>query len=379
MIARSHRRRHQPGWPATSAALLLAGIAMLATPPTQGASGTTDAMPVTPSPASSPVSASTSASLSASAPAPASASPAAIPTPQRIADGIWVLEGALEHFSRRNGGDIVNTGIIDTPDGAIVIDSGPSLRYGKAQREAARQLTGHDVRQVYITHAHPDHFLGSQAYEDVPVEALAPTVRTIQRDGESLTQNLYLLVGGAMSGTVPRAPTALPRPAIPSTPGTSPRQGDATTVTFGGRRLKLIALAGHTSADLAVFDERTGTLFTGDLVFFDRAPTTPNADLNVWLTALEQLQALPYKVLVPGHGPVVHDGSAIAQTRDYLQWVRDTLASAAADGLDMNEVMRTRAPERLQRLAVLEEEWQRTVMHLYPAIEEPSLPPASPR
>lgn len=299
--------------------------------------------------------------------------------PGRVADGVWVIEGAREHFTRANGGNIVNTGFIETPAGAVVIDSGPSLRYGQAQRDAIRRVTGKDVSRVYITHAHPDHFLGNQAYEGLPIEALAPTVKTIQADGEALTQNLYLLVGGAMSGTVPLSPAALPQVSIASTPGTSPRQGDATTVDIGGRRIRLIALAGHTAADLAVFDEATATLFAGDLVFFERAPTTPNADLNVWLAALERLQALPYRVLVPGHGPVVSDASALAQTRDYLQWVRETLESAAAEGLDMNEVMRMTAPQRLQRLAVLEEEWQRTVMHLYPKVEELSLPVATPR
>ena len=296
--------------------------------------------------------------------------------PKRVADGVWFFEGAREHFTRANGGNIVNTGFIETADGAVVIDSGPSLTYGKAQRAAIREATGRDVRRVYITHAHPDHFLGNQAYEDVPVEALAPTVRTIQRDGESLTQNLYLLVGGAMSGTVPRAPLPLTGlgPGATASAGTSPRLGDTATVEIGGRKLRLIALAGHTAADLAIFDERTRTLFTGDLVFFERTPTTPNADLDVWLAALAQLQALPYEALVPGHGPVVTDGAAIAQTRDYLEWIRDTLSSAAAEGLDMNEVMRARAPERLRRLAVLEEEWHRTVMHLYPGIEEQSLP-----
>ncbi len=36
-----------------------------------------------------------------------------------------------------------------------------------------------------------------------------------------------------------------------------------------------------------------------------------------------------------------------------------------------------RTPERLRRLAVLQAEWQRTVMHLYPSVEEASLPRAT--
>jgi glyoxylase-like metal-dependent hydrolase (beta-lactamase superfamily II) len=318
------------------------------------------------------------------------------PQPQRVAEGVYVLEGAREHFSRANGGDIANTGFIATPAGVVVIDTGPSLRYGQAQRAAVRATTGRDAVQVYITHAHPDHFLGSQAYAGLPVQALRDTAERIAREGDTLAQNLFLLAGSAMSGTVVTAPTALPAldaPALaPSTAAQStiaPRaraHGSSTpvasqsvasqspaVVTFGGRRLQLIALQGHSGADLAVFDEATGTLFAGDLVFFDRAPTTPDADIAQWLAALDRLAQLPIRVLVPGHGPVVRGTEAIAQTRDYLQWVQATLRDAAERGLDMNEVMRLQAPERLRRLAVLQAEWQRTVMHLYPAVEEGSL------
>ena len=295
------------------------------------------------------------------------------PQPQRVADGVYVFEGAREHFSRANGGDIANTGFIATPAGAVVIDTGASLRYGQAQRAAVRTATGRDAVQVYITHAHPDHFLGNQAYADVPVQALRATAERIARDGETLAQNLYLLVGSAMGGTVVRPPTALAAPVLPKGGLSQP----PTVVEFGGRRLQLIALQGHSAADLAVFDEATGTLFAGDLVFFERAPTTPDADIAQWLLALDRLAQLPVRLMVPGHGPVVRGPEAIAQTRDYLQWVRDMLRDAAANGLDMNEAMRLQAPERLRRLAVLQAEWQRTVMHLYPSVEEASLPRAT--
>lgn len=295
------------------------------------------------------------------------------PQPQRVADGVYVLEGAREHFSRANGGDIANTGFIATPAGAVVIDTGASLRYGQAQRAAVRAATGRDAVQVYITHAHPDHFLGNQAYTDVPVQALRSTAERIARDGDTLAQNLYLLVGSAMAGTVVRPPTALTAPVLPKGEVSQP----PTVVVFGGRRLQLIALQGHSAADLAVFDEATGTLFAGDLVFFERAPTTPDADIAPWLAALDRLAQLPVRVLVPGHGPVVRGPEAIAQTRDYLLWVQSALREAAAHGLDMNEAMQLQAPERLRRLAVLQAEWQRTVVHLYPAAEQGSLPRAA--
>ncbi len=290
-----------------------------------------------------------------------------LPAPARaLADGVWMFEGKTEAFARGNGGNIVNTGFIDTADGVVVIDSGPSRRYGEAQRAAIEAATGHAIARVYVTHAHPDHFLGNQAYADVPVLALAPTVDAIRIGGDALAANLYLLVGGAMDGTRVVVPKAF-------TP-----EGDGV-VTIGGRRLRLLALHGHTAADLAVFDETSRVLFAGDLVFFERAPTTPDATLADWLGALDRLQALPFETLVPGHGKPVLGPEAIAQTRDYLTWMHDALRDAANSGLDMNEAMRLTQPERFRRLAVLEAEWRRSVSHLYPAVELEALSRASSR
>lgn len=280
--------------------------------------------------------------------------------PRELAEGVWLFEGKREHFSRDNGGNIVNTGFIVTDAGVVVFDAGPSLRYGRAQRESIRRVTGQDVVRVYISHAHPDHFLGSGAYDDVPVLALPTTAATIRDEGEALTANLYLLIGGAMAGTRPQVPRTL--------------DVEETELDIGGRHLRLLALDGHSDGDLALFDLRSGTLFAGDLVFFERAATTPNADIERWLAALANLDELPYKTLVPGHGPAVLGDEAIAQTRDYLGWLRQTLTDAAERGLEMNEVMRAALPEQFRRLAVFQAEWARSVSHLYPAIELRTLP-----
>lgn len=274
---------------------------------------------------------------------------------QTIADDVHVFEGRTEHFTRDNGGNILNTGYIETAAGALVIDTGPSRRYGEQMRAAIEAATGKPVAQVLITHAHPDHFLGNQAFSPDAIAALPATRQAIQIAGEDLAANLYRMVGGWMEGTEARVP------AHDAQPG---------AMTVGGRSLRLIALSGHTSADLAVYDEKTRTLFAGDLVFFQRTPTTPNADLGAWLAALDQLDRLDFAVLVPGHGPVVRDHTAIAQTRAYLRWLRSSLQDAARRGLDLNEAMQqVKVPPEFARLAVFGEEFQRSVVHLYPAME----------
>lgn len=273
---------------------------------------------------------------------------------QMVAPGIYVFLGKDENFSRDNGGNIVNTGFIIGSDGVIVIDSGPSKRYAEAQLAEIRRLTTLPVREVLITHAHPDHFLGDQVYADATIAALPATTKTIREQGEALSDNLYRLVGGWMAETRVVVPT---QPAVPG------------TVTIAGRALRLIATAGHTDGDLMVFDPQTKTLFTGDLVFNNRALTTPNADLPKWLAALDAIDAIDFKTLVPGHGAVIHDHAAIAQTRDYLHWLADTLRQAAEQGLDMQEVMATPLPERFRKLAVVDQEFVRSIVHLYPEFE----------
>jgi uncharacterized sulfatase len=274
---------------------------------------------------------------------------------QKVADGVHVFEGRTEHFTRDNGANILNTGYIETAAGAVVIDTGPSRRYGEQMRTAVEAATGKPVAQVLITHAHPDHFLGNQAFAADTIAALPATRQSIQTAGEDLAANLYRMVGGWMEGTEAQVPA---------------RDAQPGTVTVGGRTLRLLALHGHTGADLAVYDEKTRTLFAGDLVFFQRAATTPNADIGAWLDSLEQLDRIEFAVLVPGHGPVVRDHAAIAQTRAYLRWLRTTLQDSARRGLDLNEVMQdVKVPAEFAKLAVIREEFQRSVVHLYPAME----------
>lgn len=274
--------------------------------------------------------------------------------PQRVEAETWVIEGSREHFSRANGGNIVNTGFIVTDGGVVVVDTGPSAAYGREMRAAIAAVSDRPVVRALNTHLHPDHFLGNQAFAEAGILADAGTVAAIEREGQDLAANLYRLSGDWMRDTEPVVPRRL----------------EVESELIGGHELRYLRLAGHTGSDLAVFDASTGVLFAGDLVFHDRAPTTPHADIGAWLAALDALEKLPFAVLVPGHGPVARSAAPIAQTRDYLVWLRDTLEQAAAHGLDITEVMQLPIPDRFAGLALVREEFVRSTVHLYPSIEQ---------
>ncbi len=277
---------------------------------------------------------------------------------QPVADNVYVFIGRTEDFSTDNGGNIVNTGFIVAPRGVIVIDSGPSVRYGRQMRQAIARVTDKPIALVINTHHHPDHFLGNQAFTDTPIAALAETRQGIVSDGNAFAENLYRMSGDWMKGTEVLAPS---------------RTLTAGPLEVAGRRLQLVALDGHTGADLVVFDEASGVLFAGDLVFNGRAPTTPHADVAHWLVALDRLEAMTqtpgFKSLVPGHGDIAHDAAPIRQTRHWLQWLTASLRESARAGLDMNEVLARPLPAEFARLPVAATEYRRSVGHLFPAIE----------
>ncbi|WP_136681062.1 quinoprotein relay system zinc metallohydrolase 1 [Neptunomonas sp. XY-337] len=275
---------------------------------------------------------------------------------QLIAPNTYVLQGKLEDFSRENGGNIVNTGFIVTEEGVVVIDTGPSLRYGRALREVIKQTTDQPIKLVLNTHHHPDHFLGNQAFSDVDIYALKQTSEQIAQHGDAFAENMYRLVGDWMRSTE----VEVPRKVITE-----------SEITLGSHRLALMPFSGHSGADLVIKDHKTGVVFAADMVFYQRALTTPHTPgLAIWLEQITELGELDYTVMVPGHGPLIEDGRAIAQMQSYLRWLDQSLTKAAQAGLSMTEVMKTPIKAEFAELALSRREFARTVAHLYPKYEE---------
>lgn len=282
--------------------------------------------------------------------------------PQQIAPEVYAVIGKTEDFDTKNGGNIVNSAFIVGSDGVVVIDSGPSLRYGQQLRQAIAGVTDKPVALVINTHHHPDHFLGNQAFADIAIGALAETRTAIGAEGNAFAENLYRMSGSWMKGTEVLVPN---------------RTLSAGALAVAGRRLRLLAFDGHTGADLAIFDEASGVLFAGDLVFNQRAPTTPHADIAHWLQSLTALEKITgergFRVLLPGHGQPASDAAPIRQTRAWLEWLAARMNEAARTGLEMNEVLALPLPPQFANIPMAAEEYRRSVGHLFPAAESAAL------
>ena len=274
--------------------------------------------------------------------------------PKPLVDGVWLIAGAQEAVTRSNGGAIANSVILDTDAGAVIIDTGPSLRYGEALAKLARELTKKEIVRVYITHFHPDHMFGNQAFKPDIVASSQGVIDGIKGMGAAFADSMYHAAGDWMRGTEP----ALPGRAL-----------DGQPEDFGNRRLRPLMTRGHTDSDVAIFDEASGILFAGDLVFLDRAPTTPHADIERWRVTLATLGGIPHGLLVPGHGPAEPGARGIEQTRRWLETIEPQIKDAFDKGLDVAEATALPLPAWTQAVALARYEYERSVMHLYPKFE----------
>lgn len=274
--------------------------------------------------------------------------------PRQLTEGVWLVAGAQEAVTRDNGGAIANVAILDSDAGAIVIDTGPSLRYGETLAALARQLTKKEIARVYITHFHPDHMFGNQAFKSEAIASSQGVIDGIKAMGAGFADSMYFAAGDWMRGTEPVAPATV-------------LTGEAED--FGNRRIRPLAMRGHTDSDVAFFDEASGILFAGDLVFLDRAPTTPHADIERWRIALATLGGIPHGLLVPGHGPAEPGARAIEQTRRWLETIEPQIKDAFDKGLDVAEAVALPLPDWTNSVALARYEYERSVMHLYPKLE----------
>lgn len=263
---------------------------------------------------------------------------------QEVAEGVHVFLGSPVQMEDTPDGRIANLAVIIGLDSVAVVDTGISRRQAQEFMVAIRRLTALPVSHVILTHMHPDHVLGSSFFSEAGATILAHPAMPLALAARAQS---YLDATERLYGRNRMLGTEIVMP-------------DATIdgraeIDLGGRKLLLrTATTAHTDNDLTVFDRKTGTFFTGDLLFRELTPAL-DGSLMGWLRWGEMPPSPPPQKVVPGHGPVADDWDGpIAKQQEFLSALRDATRSAIDAGLPMSRAV----PQIVEVISGLRADWR---------------------
>ncbi|MAL48606.1 MULTISPECIES: quinoprotein relay system zinc metallohydrolase 2 [unclassified Methylophaga] len=280
---------------------------------------------------------------------------------QQVAEGVFYHQGSHEEADAKNLGAIANVGFIIGEQCIAVIDSGGSFQEGKLLRKTIRQHSDLPICYVINTHVHPDHVLGNAAFktdkpEFVGHEKLPAAMASRQ---QHFARQFSEILGDAYKGTeFIEAKTLV-------------KVGSPLTLDLGNRPLILTAFTtAHTDHDLTVYDEKTSTLWTGDLLFVERIPAL-DGSINGWIDALDTLIEHDATMIIPGHG-TAFNGENSKGWQDllrYLTTVREEIRVIINDLGTIEQAIDSVGTQEAEKWKLFEEYHRRNVTAAFVELE----------
>jgi quinoprotein relay system zinc metallohydrolase 2 len=265
---------------------------------------------------------------------PLTASPDAFEL-HEIAAGVFVHPGKPLPLDVAGHDDIANLSFVVGTQCVAVIDTGGSIRIGRALRDAVKHRSARPICYVIDTHVHVDHLLGNAAFSPDQPQFVghAGLPAALER-----SRAFFLETYGADLQDPPSAAQII-------APGRTVAVGEDVVLELGGRHLTLRAWpTAHTDCDVTVYDSLSQTLFTGDLVFVQRTPALDGSILG-WLKVLDALASSRVAHLVPGHGPAGSDlERVLTAQRAYLDALLAGVRREIAQGRPLQEAIRDLSP-----------------------------------
>src|SRR5215467_1645881 len=208
----------------------------------------------------------------------------------------WARGGAISEIEMRPGIVLVPLRTPTLPpathtncyvvggDEVVVID--PASPYEEEQGLLDRILEKRNIREIWLTHLHRDHVSGANHLKQKRGVKIAAHPITA-RDLEGVVE-------------VDRTFAENERLELRGKPGWD---------------LRVLHTPGHARGHVCIFEEKNGSLITGDLMagLGTIVIDPPEGHMATYFDSLKRMQALPVTALFPAHGPVMAEAKARIQ------------------------------------------------------------------
>lgn len=252
-------------------------------------------------------------------------------------------------------------------DAVLVVDSGQFPELTRRMIADIKSKTSKPVRYLVITHWHSDHNTGTAVYAaEFPGLSIISTPFTRQAmndygprilemqqkafpkamerykkalqagtnpDGTPMTEGNKRYTSGVlevMGGLVPQLQGI-------SYVGPNVTFTAQMNIDLGGREVSIFWPGNaNTAGDAVVYVPDQKLLATGDILVWP-TPYATDSYIASWINVMDKLLAMDVSIIIPGHGPVMHDKSYMQTVRRLLADLNNQTGQAVAQGLSLND------------------------------------------
>src|SRR6266516_436410 len=242
----------------------------------------------------------------------------------------------------------LNSGIIVTSEGVVVLDALDSEPVARAEREAIANTIQQPVRFLVSSTFHNNYSKGNLAYADV------------WRIGHENYRTDLLALMQRQNASAEEQKSRLPNQTF----------RDRITLYLGGKEIQILYVGrAHTRGDSIVYVPQDRIVYLSELFFANQFLFINDGYGLDWLKALDAVEALGAEIFVPGHGPIPADPRETRQElrrfRQMLVDVRDAVQKEFARGATEDQAVATIRWPQYEKMQSYDAQRETAVRRLY--------------